>query len=392
MKRFLFWLALSASLLALLLGVASCTEHGYLVAAVRDTYLRGRLTPPITVDNSYLTRQTRVLPVGKPQPWPLDAHYMQSKLPAQTAQRMMGYRTAAFVVLRRGALLHETYWDGFDRESRSNSNSVAKSWLSALVGIAVNEGALRGIDQPVGDFIPEFRDGARATLTIRHLLTMSAASNFEEDYDNPLAFPARAHYGPDLIRTLVERFRVDAKPGVTHKYDSASSALLGLVLTRATGMSLSEYLAKKLWQPLGAEQPALWALDHADGFEKAYCCLYASARDYARLGQLYLQQGQWQGRELVPRQYVADSVASAPLLGADHKATARYGYSWWRTTHAGHEVFYAWGYQGQYIAVIPDRQIVMVRLGDGGGYTQQHHVLDLPVYLAAALDLAEARP
>lgn len=389
MKRLLFWVLLCAGALACLAGVATATDHGYIFTAVRDTYLRGRLTPPIGVEDSYLTQQTRVVAAGRPRPWPMDAHYTQSKLGSTTLQQMASYHTAAFIVLRRGALLHETYWSGFDRDSRSNSNSVAKSWLSALVGIAVNEGALRNVDQPVGDFIPEFREGARAALTVRHLLTMSAASTFDENYDNPMAFPARAHYGPDLVRTLMEGFQVEGKPGVMHKYDSASTALLGFVLTRATGMSLSEYLSKKLWQPLGAEQPALWALDHKDGFEKAYCCLYASARDYARLGQLYLQRGQWGGQQLVPASYVTDSVAPAPLLGDDHRPTDRYGYSWWRTRHAGHEVFYAWGYQGQYIAVIPDQDIVMVRLGDGGGLTQQHHVEDLPLYLEAALALAK---
>lgn len=389
MKRILFWFLLSAAGLACLAGVVAVTGHDYLAIAMRDTYLRGRLTPPITVEESYLTRQARVVAAGRSRPWPLDAHFTQSKLAPATMQQMASYHTAAFVVIRRGALLHETYWSGFGNDSRSNSNSVAKSWLSALVGIAVNEGALRDIDQPVGDFIPEFREGARAMLTVRHLLTMSAASRFDENYDNPLAFPARAHYGPDLVRTLMDGFQVDGPPGVTHKYDSASTALLGLVLTRATGISLSEYLSKKLWLPLGAEQPALWALDHAGGFEKAYCCLYASARDYARLGQLYLQQGQWDGRQLVPAAYIADSVSPAPLLGANGQPTDRYGYSWWRTRYQGHQVFYAWGYQGQYIAVIPDQEIVMVRLGDGGGYTQQHHVLDLPLYLEAALALAK---
>lgn len=143
----------------------------------------------------------------------------------------------------------------------------------------------------------------------------------------------------------------------------------------------------RYWRPLGAERGALWSLDHADGMEKAYCCLYATARDYARLGQLYLNGGLWNGSALVPADYIAAAISPAPLVDAGGRPTERYGYGWWRMRHRGHAVYYAWGYQGQYVAVIPDRRLVMVRLGDGGGYTQDHDRLDLPLYLDAALRL-----
>ncbi len=367
--------------------IVTLSGEGHILTAMRDLYLRGRLTPPITETGSTLTRNVRVLAAGAPQPWPMAENYNRTALPKDVEARMAAYRTAAFLVIENGAIRQELYWPGFDARSRTNSNSVAKTVVGMLTGVALAEGKLRSLDQAVGDFLPEFARSERATLTLRHLLTMSAATDFVENYDNPLAFPARAHFGDDITHLLLKDFQMVGEPGRIFKYDSSNTALLGLVLTRATGQSLSDYASEKLWQPLGAEHPALWSLDHAGGMERAYCCLYATARDYARLGQLYLNNGLWNGQQVVPTRYVAEAISAAPLSDATGARTERYGYQLWRMQHRGHTVYYGWGYQGQYVAVIPDRQMVMVRLGDGGGYTQDHDTLDLPLYLDAALNL-----
>jgi CubicO group peptidase (beta-lactamase class C family) len=385
MKTIVRLSALIVAAVSLFCLIALLSGNGHVLTAARDLYLRGRLTPPITDTGSTLTRNVRELAVGTPQPWPVTANYNHMALSKDVEARMAAYRTAAFLVIENGAITQEVYWPGFDVHSRTNSNSVAKTFVGTLTGIALAEGKLRSLDQAVGDFIPEFSQGERAKLHLRHLLTMSAATDFVEDYDNPLDFPARAHFGDDITRLLLNEFHIVGEPGKTHKYDSSNTALLGLVLTRATGQSLSDYASEKLWRPLGAEQPALWSLDHAAGMERAYCCLYATARDYARLGQLYLNNGMWNGRQLVPERYVAEAISAAPLTDAAGARTERYGYQLWRMQHRGHAVYYGWGYQGQYLAVIPDRNMVMVRLGDGGGYTQDHHKLDLPLYLDAAL-------
>ncbi|MBY0564716.1 MAG: beta-lactamase family protein [Hyphomonadaceae bacterium] len=371
--------------LVLLCGGLALSGHAYILAAIRDTYLRGRLSPPMTETGSTLTRHVREIAAGTPQPWPMAQP--QRALAREQWERMAAYRTAAFLVIEDGVIQQEVYGPGFDRYSRTNSNSVAKTLVGALVGIALAEGAIRSLDQPVSDYLPEFAQGTRAQLTLRHLLTMSAATDFVENYNNPLAFPARAHFGSDITRLLMDEVRVTGQPGRVHKYDSSNTALLGLVLARATGQQLSDYASERLWQPLGAEWPALWSLDHAGGVERAYCCIYATARDYARLGQLYLDQGLRNGRQLVPASYVAEAIRAAPLVDASGAKTERYGYQLWRMRHRGHEVYYAWGYQGQYIAIIPDRRMVMVRLGDGGGLTEEHYRLDLPLYLDAALEV-----
>lgn len=374
------------AIVAMAVAGVEATGNGHLFAAVRDTYLRGRLTPPIGESGSLLTEHVRAIAAGEPWPWPLAPNYNRRPLDAGTEQQMAGYRTGAFLVIENGAIRDEHYWNGFDRDTRSNSNSVAKSLVTTLAGIALAEGRLRSLDQPVGAFLPEFAAGDRAKLTIRHLLTMSSATDFSESYDDPFAFPARAHYGDDLPGLLAKRLQVVGEPGRVFKYDSSNTALLGLVLAKAVGKPLAAYATEKLWRPLGAELPALWSIDREDGVERAYCCIYATARDFARLGQLFLDGGVANGRRLVPADYVAAATAPAPLVDARGEPTTRYGYGWWRMTHRGHAVFYAWGYQGQYVAVIPDRRLVVVRLGDGGGYDQDHDRKDLPVYLDAALE------
>lgn len=368
-----------------IVAALTLTGHGYVLTAMDDTYLRGRLSPPITENGSSLTHHVRVIAAGTPQPWATSARLSGAELAPDTQRAMQSYGTAAFLVVRDGVIETEKYWPGFSVDSRTNSNSVAKSFIGALTGIALASGALRSLDAPVADFVPEFANGRRAQVTVRHLLTMSATTDFHENYNNALDFPARMHYGTDLTQTLIDLFDIIDMPGKRFKYDSSNTAVLGLVLQRATGRRLSEYLSEKLWKPLGAEHAALWSLDHENGVERAYCCMYATARDYARLGQLYLQGGVWNGLRLIPEDYVEQSVRAADLVDATGQPTSRYGYSWWRTEHRGHPVFYAWGYQGQYVAVIPDQKLVMVRLGDGGGLTEAHDRMDLPLYLDAAL-------
>jgi CubicO group peptidase (beta-lactamase class C family) len=384
-KKIIRVVAATIVFLIVLIGITLAFEDGYIFTAINNTYLKGRLTPTINSTGVNLTNHVREIKTALAQPWPVAALDKRSTLPTAVQHRMSAYKTAAFVVIKDGTIVKEVYWPGYDGQSRTNSNSVAKSIVSTLVGVALAEGKIKSLDQTVGDFLPGFSTGRRGKITIRHLLTMSAATDFSENYDNPLDFTARAHFGTDITALLLKHFNPVAEPGLTHKYDSSNTALLGLLLARATGQSLSGYTSEKLWKPMGAEHNALWSLDSNKGVERAYCCIYATARDYARIGQLYLNGGSWNGKQLIPASYISQATSAAPLRDAAAHPTQRYGYSWWRMTHQGHQIYYAWGYQGQYVAIIPDKKIVMVRLGDGGGYTEDHHLQDLPLYLEAAL-------
>jgi CubicO group peptidase (beta-lactamase class C family) len=172
---------------------------------------------------------------------------------------------------------------------------------------------------------------------------------------------------------------------------SGNSLILGMIVEQATGMTLSDYASEKLWKPMGAEQPAQWSLDHKDGTEKAYCCFYSTARDFARFGKLYLDSGMWNGMQLVPKDYVRESLTPAPVSFEGSEPNC-YGYQWWLTTEKGHAVFYCRGLIGQYIVVIPDEKIIFVRLGKHRpGPEADHRLPDLVAYIDGVLETFGSR-
>src|SRR5690606_36325392 len=252
-------------------------------------------------DNSIF--EERLIPAANPQPWPVAENYNRTPLPGEFKYKLQELKTAAFLVVCHDSIRQEHYWNGYGPESKTNSFSVAKSVVSMLVGVALKEGKIKSIDQPVADFLPVFKNGGKEKITNRHLLTVSSGLNWDESYSNPFSMTTEAYYGDDL-KALVKKQEVETEPGKTFFYKSGNTQILAHVLEAATKQKLSDYAAKHLWHPLGAEQTAEWSLDKKDGTEKAYCCLYSNARDFARLGQLYLKNGIWNGDTIIDPTYV----------------------------------------------------------------------------------------
>lgn len=377
------WLLIILVILNLAILISGRT---YLYKGIANTYLRGRSGPSISEYGIFDNREVKA---GTEQKWHRSASYNSAKIPAALEPHFEALDTKAFVVIRNDSLVHEQYWDGYGPDSHSNSFSMAKSFVSMMIGIAIDEGRIKSVDEPAGDFLPEFREGDNAKLTIKDLLTMSSGINFDENYVNPLAYPAAAYYGSDL-KKLTYGYKVTEEPGREFKYLSGNSELLGFILEKATGMTLSDYMSEKLWKPLGAKNSAYWSLDHKDGMEKAYCCFNSDALDFARIGELYLDTGKWNGSQLVSRDYVLASVKPAALTIAENgRPNDRYGYAWWLIPdYKGHYVFYARGILGQYIFCIPDKKMVVVRLGSK---REKPAGTDLPAdvyyYLDAAMEM-----
>jgi CubicO group peptidase (beta-lactamase class C family) len=357
----------------------------YLYKGIANTYLKGRSGPSITEFDIFENREVKA---GTEQKWPIAKNYNSQKLPAALEPKFNEMQTIAFVVIKNDSLTHEQYWDGFGPDSRSNSFSMAKTFVSILIGAAIDEGKIKSVDQPVSDFLPEFKEGDNAKLTIKHLLTMSSGINFDEDYVSPFAYPAQAYYGSDL-KKLTYGYKVTEESGKVFKYLSGNSELLAFILMKATGKTLSEYMSEKLWKPLGAKNDALWSLDSKDGMEKAYCCFNSNALDFARLGQLYLDSGKWNGNQIINPDYVAKSIVPAELNDTDGKKNTLYGYAWWLIPdYRGNYIYYARGILGQYIICIPDKKMVVVRLGSKREKPQGNsHPADMFYYIDAALDM-----
>jgi len=317
----------------------------------------------VNIDD-YKIFPNRTVRVGQPQPWKISPQYNHYQLSDKQLEYFEEYRTVAYLVVRDTAILYEAYWDGYSSNSYSNSFSMAKSIVSLLVGCALQDGYIRSIDQPVADYLPEFRQGGRDRITIKHLLTMSSGLSWDESYSSLFSITTKGYYGNNLTG-LVLGLRVVEEPGAQFIYRSGDTQLLSLVVERATGETLSDYASKRLWSKIGAEHDALWCLDRQNGVEKAFCCFNSNARDFARFGQLLLNQGSWNGEQLVPKDYLAESLQPATYLidGETGKPCDFYGYQWWRIVMDGHEVSYARGLLGQYIFVIPSLNAVVVRLG-----------------------------
>jgi CubicO group peptidase (beta-lactamase class C family) len=298
---------------------------------------------------------------GTAQPWPVSADFNKATPPDMLSDLLKKINTVALVVIKNDSLYYERYWDGYSDSSWSNSFSMAKSITSLLIGAAIKEGKIKSVDELVSDYLPEFKEGLAMRLKIKDLLTMSSGSDWDEAYANPFSITTEAYYGSDLHKTAT-RVKITKDPGTYHSYKSGDTQLLGIILEKATGKTLSEYAAEKLWRPLGAEHPALWSTDRKGGMEKAYCCFNSDARDFARIGQLMLDSGRWKGSAIIDSAYYAQSIAPCNIKDESGTPCNYYGYQWWiAAAYPG--VFYARGILGQYTIIIPSKKMVIVRLG-----------------------------
>jgi CubicO group peptidase (beta-lactamase class C family) len=382
-KKFLKWLFIIFLVLNVAILVSGKT---YMYKAIWNTYLKGRSGP--SIDEYPIFGHNTVEAGGSSWEWPLGKDYNTKKIPEKYRPDFERMGTVSYLIIKDDSIRYEEYWDGYSDTSHINSFSMAKSIVSMLVGCALDEGKIKSIDQPVGDFIPEFKEGDNANIKIRHLLTMSSGINFDESYVSPFAYPAAAYYGTDLMG-LTLKYKATEEPGKVFKYLSGNSFLLSVILKKATGKTLSAYASEKLWKPIGAKHPAFWSIDQEGGYEKAYCCFNSNARDFARLGRLYLDSGRWNGKQLISEAYVLNSIKTADLVDENGKVNNLYGYNWWLIPgYKGHDIFYARGILGQYIIMIPDKKMIIVRLGKKREKrVGNEHPTDLFWYIDAALEM-----
>jgi CubicO group peptidase (beta-lactamase class C family) len=269
--------------------------------------------------------------------------------------------TVAFLIIQHDTLQFERYLHNYTRESKVASFSMAKSFTSALVGFAIAEGKIKSVDDFMVDYIPELKGKDLDDVRIRHLLQMTSGIHHGENYYNPFAGVARLYYGRHLHRQI-RHLGKDMPAGHYFKYKSINTQLLGEIVNRAVGKSLTDYMNEKLWGPIGMEYPASWSIDQRNsGMEKAFASINATARDFAKFGRLYLHKGNWNGQQLLPKAWIEESTVQEAQEGS----TWFYQYQWWLPTKNGD--FMANGHLGQYIYVNPAKDLIIVRLGKNEG-------------------------
>lgn len=368
-----------------------CCIGGYLVLP-SNYYLRRALTHLLLKIDQYPIFENRTVKAGDPQPWIQSEAYNTVSIPEKYLPVFEQLGTVAYVIIKDSTLLFEQYWEDYSPESHSNSFSMAKSIVSLAIGAAIDDGFIKDVDQPVSDFYPEFQGYNGKPLTLRHLLTMSAGVDFDEAYSSPFSPTTKLYYGDDLQQIAFGMKEIE-EPGVNFIYQSGVTQLLAFIVEKATGENISSYVSRKFWTPMNAEEDALWSLDKKDGIEKAYCCFNSNARDFARFGQLILNEGDWNGRQLISSSYLKEATTpDTSLLFKEYNETNHcYGFQFWHLTYNGMEIPYMRGILGQYIFIIPDLNAVVVRLGHKRSETRsdQHYPDDIDTWLGAAVEMIQ---
>jgi len=337
----------------------------YLYKGISYTYLSGKTSPTIYDLNVF--ENATIKKSKHSQKWKITKKYNSVAISKQNIDLLEKLGTKAVLIFKKDELVFEKYWDGHKKETVSNSFSAAKTVVSLLIGAAYDEGKIKNLDEKVGKYLPDFTVHGKEKITIRHLLMMSSGLDWEESGKNPLSENAESYYGTDL-RGLINRQHAIEKPGVRFEYQSGDSQILGYVVEKATGKDLSAYAQEKLWNKIGAENNAFWSLDKLGGDEKSFCCMYATARDYGRLGKLISQRGKWDNQVVISQKYMDEMLSNPKMSTKEGVPNLRYGLHIW--TYLGDPkspVYYCRGILGQYIISIPDRNLVIVRLGSKRG-------------------------
>jgi len=339
--------------------------------------------------HDYKTHPTRVVPRSdKPQPWYYDSAYNTAVIPDSLMKVIDSNDTHAFLVIQDGKLLYEKYWDNYDTARLSGSFSAAKSIISLLIGIALDEGKIKSLDEPVGNYLPHFKTAGLEKVRIKDLLTMSSGTNYKESDKGYFSMNASGYYGDDE-EFMVSMMEAKEAPGVNWEYRSGDTQVLGLIVEKVFGDNISNLVSERFMKPMGAEVDALWLLDGSQKHEKAFCCFNGIARDYARFGQLVLNKGKWGSTQIVSEKYINEATQAASYLKdptENNNPVDYYGYQYWVFNYRGYQIPMQNGLFGQYVYIIPEKNAIVVRLGESKVSKHIHHFQPENVtYIDAAL-------
>jgi len=352
-QKILKWMAgIFAGLIALIYAF----DVDYILKGTRVIYLTGNNTAYLSDYKHFDNRIIEPSPVA--EPWAKHNKYNTIEETEELAAINKDRETKAFLVIKNDSIVFEKYFDGYSESSKSNSFSMAKSITVTLLGKAIMDGKIKSLDQPVGDFFDEYKTGLGAELTVGNLASMSSGMKWNEKYYSIINITSESYFSNDL-RSLILNQKIIEKPGQKFRYSSGDTQLLGMIIEKATNTNLSDYLRNNFTNPMGFENEALWQLDSEEsGMEKAYCCFASNAKDFARFGKLYKNNGKWNNKILLDSTFI--NKATNPVFNA----SPYYGYGWWLYNYNGKKVYTMNGHRGQFVIVFPEEDIIIVRLGD----------------------------
>lgn len=331
------------------------TDTTYLFSAFRIVWLRGNTD--VTIDD-YKVQPTKIIKASNPQPWQLHEKYNQVEL----SENMLNYHkekeSIAFLIIKDGQLLTEKYFKEGSETHLSGVWSITKTYTCLLILKAVEDGLITSIDDPVKKYIPELNINQNDTLTLRHLASMSAGLYWDEWSHEPHALITKLNFYNDLEKFTINDIYSIGESGKVQHYNSGATQMLGTVLKRVlVEKTITDYLAEKFWQPLGFEHDGLFILDSKrNKNEKTYGGIVSTARNVSKLGQLILDEGVWNGKQIL-------SDSDMQLIKTIPYQNTTYTFGLWTGLYEGSRFYYQSGFRGQLCITFPEHNLVITRLG-----------------------------
>ncbi|MDG1052005.1 MAG: serine hydrolase [Flavobacteriaceae bacterium] len=381
MKKLKSKITLIVALLLILGGFNFSSEIVYFSELIGTVYKIQRTEADIT-DYKYF-QNTEIAKSSAPQKWPIHKSY--NKIPQTEKLKNLHEElgTVAFLIIKNDSIWHEKYFSGYNKDSHSNSFSMAKSIVSAAMGKAIEKGFFKSTNDKVGDYISGYNNGFASELTIGDLSSMSSGMNWNESYTNIFGVTARSYITSELNELIKSREIVEP-PGKSFKYYSSNTQLLSMTIEKATKRNISDLVKEWFIDPLGFENNIFWQIDgKKNNSVKAYCCFNSNARDFARFGKLYKDFGKWNGTQILDSTFIAKSIKPR------FEESSEYGYGFWLGEINKNRFFAMRGILGQYVIVVPEKNTIIVRLGERNNEKDNNRPKDFDSYFIESLNMLE---
>ena len=381
MKKLKSKIAFVVALLLIFGGFNLSSEIVYFSELIGTVYKIQRTEADIT-DYKYF-QNTEIAKSSAPQKWPIHKSY--NKIPQTEKLKNLHEElgTVAFLIIKNDSIWHEKYFSGYNKDSHSNSFSMAKSIVSATMGKAIEKGFFKSTNDKVGDYISGYNNGFSSELTIGDLSSMSSGMNWNESYTNIFGVTARSYITSELNELIKSREIVEP-PGKSFKYYSSNTQLLSMTIEKATNRNISDLVKEWFIDPLGFENNIFWQIDgKKNNSIKAYCCFNSNARDFARFGKLYKDFGKWNGTQILDSTFIAKSIKPR------FEESSEYGYGFWLGEINKNRFFAMRGILGQYVIVIPEKNTIIVRLGERNNEKDNSRPKDFDSYFIESLNMLE---
>jgi len=367
--------------IAIIFSLLYALNLEYFIKGVRVVYMNFQTTVFID-DLKYFDHEIIESPDEK-SPWN-ESENITNSFRTEFEKYNEEFKTVAYLVIHKDSIIAENYYRGYSSNSSTNSFSMAKTFVSAMMGKAVELGHINSLNDKVIDYIPEIKGEFAKDVRVIDLASMTSGLKWDEGTSDPFSPVAKQYFISDVEELMFNQPFIE-KPGENYHYSSGNTQLLSILIERASGIKTDKFFEDEIWSKINPDMDAYWQLDSKEsGIIKSFCCFHSNARDFSRLGKLYLNYGKWDGNQVIDSLFIKKSMT--PFLDNFDA----YGIGVWLTKHKGLDIALMSGHLGQYVIMIPEKDLIITRLGekdiDLGGPGVSGDVL---IYVDEALRLIE---